>query len=69
MKLSIPQQKLLAELYRSPHGVKVVDYYPPAKVLVRFGLAEWRQAANDYRLHATPAGIAEHEAQSGGPVA
>lgn len=39
MKLSTPQFQLLTSLVAGPRPVE--DYFPPAKILVRAGFAEW----------------------------
>jgi len=56
VKLTNPQAALLAELYEHPRHV--VDYYPPARVLVRLGLARGNDSQT---LWITEAGEREHE--------
>lgn len=41
MKLSKPQSNLLKSISDGP--MSVVDHYPPAKILVSKGLAEWNK--------------------------
>jgi hypothetical protein len=57
-KLSAPQLRLLGEICERP--MHVVDYYEPAKVLVRLGLAERDQRM---KLTATPLGRTTYESQ------
>lgn len=50
MKLTIPQQNLLARLYRASTSIYIIPSNPPAKALVKLGLAHW---VEDARLEIT----------------
>ena len=57
MTLTQPQAALLAELY-ARRAMHCVDYYPPARALVRLGLARGDKSQT---LSITEAGEREHE--------
>ena len=57
MILTKPQAALLAELYER-RAMHVVDYYRPARALVRLGLARGDESET---LSITEAGESEHE--------
>lgn len=59
MKMSDAQLRLLRDIALGPHYV--ADYYPPAKVLVRLGFAEWL----GHCLGITPSGREELNRQDG----
>jgi hypothetical protein len=56
MKLTKAQMETLVEVERGGDiGMHTVPWYPPAKKLVEYGLAQWRDG-KDY-LVITPAGL------------
>lgn len=55
MKLSVPQYRLLVKLLDGPKPI--AEYYPPARALVRLGLAVWvMQPCRSIKLEITHAG-------------
>ena len=60
MRLTTAQRELLAEL-----PAPVADHYPPAKALVRLGLAYWGEGVRDGTLFpATPPQFSPAESET-----